>query len=178
MCRVFLLVALTQTPSFPLFNCTSPDSWFYFQQDASSQPGWLERDNQKETPGFGATSLPQGILPRSTRPAAWVHLPCSGLVFFRMNSPCARGDPLCHLSSLWRWGNPGRTGACCRLWLGASLVDSVAIFMLLMPAFHLFAVFQGSPGPPGPPGPQGAPGPKVSPTSATHMMFPSERHGP
>lgn len=83
---------------------------------------------QKETPGFGATSLAQGILPRSTRTAAWVHLPCSGLVFFHMNSPCAGGDPwvtLCHLSSLWRWGNPGRTGACCSLWLGVSLVDSV-----------------------------------------------------
>lgn len=95
-------------------------------------------------------------------------------------------QPLCWRGPLGHFVSPELIVALGQPWSHWCLLQFVAgsvsrgqcvIFMLLMPVFHLFAVFQGSPGPPGPPGPQGAPGPKVSPTSATHMMFPSERHG-
>lgn len=106
-----------------------------------------------------------------------------------MNVPCAGAalGSLCQRSSSWCLADPGHAGACCRWWFELLPVypqhkdiqqheDSVPCSYKSC-SCPVCLLFQGSPGPPGPPGPQGAPGPKVSPTSATQVVFPEERHG-
>jgi len=62
VCKVFLLLVLTRTPPFPLFNYASPAGYRCFQQDASPQLAG-ERRMQKEETRLGATPLAKGILP-------------------------------------------------------------------------------------------------------------------